>query len=51
MIAGDGIAIGPVLLGAAKSVHIMTPSATVRRIVEMSALAVTGVQTHQGSAS
>jgi malate dehydrogenase (oxaloacetate-decarboxylating)(NADP+) len=46
MIAGDGIAIGPVLLGAAKSVHILTPSATVRRIVEMSALAVTGVQTH-----
>ena len=46
MIAGDGITIGPVLLGAAKSVHIMTPSATVRRIVEMSALAVAGVQTH-----
>ncbi len=46
MLAGDGITIGPVLLGAAKSVHIMTPSATVRRIVEMSALAVAGVQTH-----
>ncbi len=46
MLAGDGIAIGPVLLGAAKSVHIMTPSATVRRIVEMSALAVAGVQNH-----
>ncbi|HEY5993781.1 MAG TPA: NADP-dependent malic enzyme [Gallionellaceae bacterium] len=47
MIAGDGIAIGPVLLGAAKPVHILTPSATVRRIVEMSALAVAGGQTHQ----
>ncbi len=46
MIAGDGITIGPVLLGAAKSVHIMTPSATVRRIVDMSALAVAGVKTH-----
>ncbi|HKB61069.1 MAG TPA: NADP-dependent malic enzyme [Gallionellaceae bacterium] len=46
MLAGDGITIGPVLLGAAKSVHIMTPSATVRRIVEMSALAVAGVQAH-----
>jgi malate dehydrogenase (oxaloacetate-decarboxylating)(NADP+) len=46
MLAGDGITIGPILLGAAKSVHIMTPSATVRRIVDMSALAVAGVQTH-----
>jgi malate dehydrogenase (oxaloacetate-decarboxylating)(NADP+) len=46
MLAGDGITIGPVLLGAAKSVHIMTPSATVRRIVDMSALAVAGVKTH-----
>jgi len=46
MIAGDGITIGPVLLGAAKSVHIMTPSSTVRRIVDMSALAVAGVKTH-----
>lgn len=46
MISGDGITIGPVLLGAAKSVHIMTPSATVRRIVDMSALAVAGVKTH-----
>ncbi|GAB4035010.1 MAG: NADP-dependent malic enzyme [Rubrivivax sp.] len=38
--AGGGIAIGPVLLGAAKPVHILTPSATVRRIVNMTALAV-----------
>jgi malate dehydrogenase (oxaloacetate-decarboxylating)(NADP+) len=38
--AGDGIAIGPILLGAAKPVHILTPSATVRRIVNMTALAV-----------
>ena len=38
--AGGGIAIGPVLLGAAKPVHILTASTTVRRIVNMSALTV-----------
>jgi malate dehydrogenase (oxaloacetate-decarboxylating)(NADP+) len=38
--AGGGIAIGPVLLGASKPVHILTPSATVRRIVNMTALTV-----------
>ncbi|MDZ5456425.1 NADP-dependent malic enzyme [Azohydromonas lata] len=38
--AGGGIAIGPILLGASKPVHILTPSATVRRIVNMTALTV-----------
>jgi malate dehydrogenase (oxaloacetate-decarboxylating)(NADP+) len=38
--AGGGIAIGPVLLGAAKPVHILTSSATVRRIVNMTAVTV-----------
>jgi malate dehydrogenase (oxaloacetate-decarboxylating)(NADP+) len=38
--AGGGIAIGPVLLGADKPVHILTASATVRRIVNMTALTV-----------
>ena len=38
--AGGNIAIGPVLLGAAKSVHILTASTTVRRIVNMTALTV-----------
>jgi malate dehydrogenase (oxaloacetate-decarboxylating)(NADP+) len=38
--AGGNIAIGPVLLGAAKPVHILTASATVRRIVNMAALTV-----------
>ncbi|MBK4733964.1 NADP-dependent malic enzyme [Noviherbaspirillum pedocola] len=37
---GGGIAIGPVLLGCAKAVHILTPSATVRRIVNMTSLCV-----------
>jgi malate dehydrogenase (oxaloacetate-decarboxylating)(NADP+) len=38
--AGGGIAIGPILLGAAKPVHVLTPSATVRRIVNMTAVTV-----------
>jgi malate dehydrogenase (oxaloacetate-decarboxylating)(NADP+) len=38
--AGDGITIGPILLGAAKPVHIVTASSTVRRIVNMTALTV-----------
>ncbi len=38
--AGNNVAIGPILLGAARPVHILTASATVRRIVNMTALAV-----------
>jgi malate dehydrogenase (oxaloacetate-decarboxylating)(NADP+) len=38
--AGQGIAIGPILLGAAKPVHVLTASATVRRVVNMTALTV-----------
>ncbi len=38
--SGNGIAIGNILLGCAKPVHIVTPSATVRRIVNMTALCV-----------
>ncbi|MGF6663402.1 malate dehydrogenase (oxaloacetate-decarboxylating)(NADP+) [Paraburkholderia atlantica] len=41
--AGNNIAIGPILLGAAKPVHVLTPSATVRRIVNMAALLVADV--------
>ncbi len=37
---GGGVTLGPILLGAAKPVHILTPSATVRRIVNMTALTV-----------
>lgn len=44
--AGEGITIGSILLGAEKSVHILTSTATVRRIVNMSALAVVGVDIH-----
>ena len=38
--AGDNLTVGPILLGADKPVHILTPTATVRRIVNMTALTV-----------
>jgi len=38
--SGGGVTIGPMLLGAARPVHIVTPSATVRRLVNMTALTV-----------
>jgi len=38
--SGGGVTIGPILLGAARPVHIVTPSATVRRLVNMTALVV-----------
>ncbi|PKO58622.1 MAG: NADP-dependent malic enzyme, partial [Betaproteobacteria bacterium HGW-Betaproteobacteria-19] len=38
--SGEGVTVGPILLGAAKPVHILTPSATVRRIINMTALTV-----------
>ena len=38
--AGEGMTIGPILLGAKQPVHILTPTATVRRIVNMTALTV-----------
>ncbi len=47
MTGGHGVTIGPILLGANAPVHILTPSATVRRIVNMTALAVA----HAGNAS
>ena len=37
---GHGVTVGPILLGAAATAHVITPSATVRRIVNMTALAV-----------
>jgi malate dehydrogenase (oxaloacetate-decarboxylating)(NADP+) len=37
-VAGQGITVGPILLGAAQPVHILTPTSTVRRIVNMTAL-------------
>ena len=40
MTGGSGVTVGPILLGAAASAHVLTPSATVRRVVNMTALAV-----------
>jgi malate dehydrogenase (oxaloacetate-decarboxylating)(NADP+) len=40
MTGGQGVTVGPMLLGTAAPVHILTPSATVRRVVNMTALAV-----------
>ena len=45
--AGNGIAIGPILLGCAMPVHILTPSATVRRIVNLAALTVADASAHR----
>ena len=39
VVAGQGISVGPILLGAAKPVHILTPTTTVRGIVNMTAVA------------
>jgi malate dehydrogenase (oxaloacetate-decarboxylating)(NADP+) len=47
MAAGGNIAVGPVLLGAAKPVHILTASTTVRRIVNMTALTVADANAHR----
>jgi len=49
MTAGEGVTIGGILLGANKSAHILTSTATARRIVNMSALAVAGVATRSES--
>ena len=46
--AGDGITVGPILLGVAGPVHILTPSATVRRIVNMTALTVVDAGAQRG---
>jgi len=45
--AGNNVAIGPILLGAAKPVHILTESATVRRIINMAALVVADAAAQQ----
>ncbi|WP_293222803.1 phosphate acyltransferase, partial [Ottowia sp.] len=43
-VAGAGVTIGPMLLGAAAPAHVLTPSSTVRRLVNMTALAVDEAQ-------
>lgn len=46
--AGDGLTVGPVLLGAPRPVQVLTPTATVRRIINMTALL--SVEAHSGNA-
>ena len=49
IVAGEGVSVGPILLGAARAVHILTPSSTVRRLVNMTALAaVDAVRRREG---
>ena len=40
MTSGEGVTIGPILLGMARPVHVLTSTATVRRLINMTALAV-----------
>ncbi|XID75554.1 NADP-dependent malic enzyme [Alkanindiges sp. WGS2144] len=42
--AGNNVTVGPILLGAAKPVHVLTPTATTRRIINMTALTVAEIQ-------
>ena len=49
IVAGEGVTVGPILMGAARPVHILTPTSTVRRLVNMTALtAVDSVRLRQG---
>ncbi len=43
-VIADGVTVGPILIGAGRPAHVLTPSATVRRIVNMTALAVVDAQ-------
>lgn len=40
MTGGQGVTVGPMLLGAARPVHVLNPAATTRRIINMTAVAV-----------
>ena len=40
----DGVGLGPILMGLAKSAHILTPASTVRRVVNMTAVAAVDAQ-------
>lgn len=40
MTGGDGMSVGPILLGAARPVHVLAPTSSVRRVVDMTALVV-----------
>jgi malate dehydrogenase (oxaloacetate-decarboxylating)(NADP+) len=46
-VVTDGVAIGPILMGISKPVHILTTSATPRRVVNMTAIAAVDAQIRQ----
>ena len=48
---GNGVTVGPILLGANASAHVLTPSSTVRRVVNMTALAVANAAHGAGAPS
>jgi malate dehydrogenase (oxaloacetate-decarboxylating)(NADP+) len=50
MTGANGITVGPILMGAAGQAHILTPSATVRRVVNMTALAVASANSSRSGA-
>jgi len=43
-VLGDALPVGPILIGAAKPAHILTPSVTARGVVNMTAIAVVEAQ-------
>ena len=45
---GKGLTIGPTLLGAKASAHILTPSASMRRILNQTAIAVASAEVRRG---
>jgi malate dehydrogenase (oxaloacetate-decarboxylating)(NADP+) len=46
-VISNGVSVGPILLGAGKPAHVLTPSASPRRVVNMTALAVAEAQLHE----
>ena len=46
-VIGKGVTIGPMLMGAGRPAHVLTPSATVRRVVNMTAIAVVDAQQYE----
>jgi malate dehydrogenase (oxaloacetate-decarboxylating)(NADP+) len=46
-VISNGVSVGPILLGADKPAHVLTPSASPRRVVNMTALAVVEAQLHE----
>ena len=46
-VIGNGVTVGPILMGASRPAHVLTPSATVRRVVNMTAIAVYDAQQYE----